>query len=370
MIAAAEPADAWSPRIDALGKACLSAGLGDAYEEADAKANRLRRWHRRLTLICVVSGTLALLLGIVQLTVGSLKPVSATGWTFAQMVSVVVELLTDFGWAPPWVEIVLVLVAAMGVVAGYFLQRRDSWLYWRYMAERFRSSSFQVMIQPGFWGTTVPAPADWHRALEVEDRSIRSMRNADEAAEREEVLRVPEPGICAAADLELTRRLACHYRKNRLEPQIRYLEHLIAQRGGNWLDNPVVQPIVFFSSVVAVAVHLAFESSAGSVHEAVTSTAHELFENASILLLLLSAAIPMLWTGFRTWRSANEYARNVSRSRAKAELLLAQSDWLEKELDAVHDPFQVFTALAISENLLRNELREWLRLMLDTEWYG
>jgi hypothetical protein len=349
VIASDELEDPFLRRIIALGRACLSAKLGDAYEEADTRANGHRRRHRRITLICVGPGTLALLLSIFQLAFRRNEPPS---------------------WVLLGIEILLVLVTLSAVVGGYFSRQRDRWLSLRYRAERFRSSSFQVLIEPGFWRRSEPAAADWHLAVQVEEGSIRSLQNAAEAAEHEEALTIPEPDVCASTVPDLTRRLANHYRERRLEPQIRYLERLIERPDGNWLDNPLLQPVVFILSVVAVAVHIAFEWTESTVEK--TDPVHALsFQNTSTLFVFLSAAIPVAWTGFRTWRGANEHARNVSRSRAKAELLHAQADGLEKELAATHpDPFRIFTTLAISENLLRNELREWLRLMLDTEWYG
>jgi hypothetical protein len=344
VIVVEEIQDPFLRRIVALGKACLSIHLAEAYEDADARANRQRSRHRRITLVCVVPGTLALLLSIVQLALLSMAAVKPPGEDHLE-------------WALLGLEIVLVALALAGVVLGYYFHQRDRWLYGRYRAERFRSSSFQVLIEPGFWGKSEPAEVDWHLALEDEQRNIRSLRSADEVAEHEEALTVPVPEVCASTVSELVHRLGNHYREQRIVPQIRYLERLIARRDGNWLDNPVVQPFVFFLSVGFVAMHLVFERAKD--------------KHASILFMLFSAALPVAWTGFRTWRGANEHARNVSRSRAKVELLHAQSDGIEKELAAAKpDPFRVFTALAISENILRNELREWLRLMLDTEWYG
>jgi hypothetical protein len=242
-------------------------------------------------------------------------------------------------------------------VKGYYQRTRDQWLFSRYLAERFRSASFQVLIQPRFWGPIEPVLAEWHSALETEKSRIDSLLNADEAAEHDEELIVPEPEVCASTMSEFTRRLGTHYRERRLEPQIDYLDRLVARRR-IWYDNPVVQPTVFIVSVVAVLLHAAFEWDGR--------------ETASVVFVFLAAALPIVWTGIRTWRGANEQARNVSRSRAKAEILRARSEWLKTELAAAETPnaLHVFTVLAISENLLRNELREWLRLMLETEWYG
>jgi hypothetical protein len=349
--------DPWLRRIVALGNACLSAKLAESYERADESASRQQTWHRRITLACALFGTLALLMGIGQLATGSWKEVSAVERPASGPTSPPEKpapAKASFDWVLT-IEGVLVAIPIVGVFVGYFSHRKTEWLYRRYEAERFRSSSFYVLIEPGFWGPEEPSQTDWNAAVDTEKRNISSIRDAEEAAKLDEALTVPKPETCASARVELTRRVAAHYRERRLKPQIGYLQKLIDRK--NWLDNSVLQPSVFILSVFVVGLHFVLEL-----------TRHE---KLNIALVFLAAAIPVGWTGFRTWRGANEHARNVSRSSAKKDLLQAQSDWLANELGQTHpDRFRIFTALAISENLLRNELREWLRLMLETEWYG
>jgi hypothetical protein len=143
------------------------------------------------------------------------------------------------------------------------------------------------------------------------------------------------------------------YLKLRLKPQIEYLE----RQESRWLPGAPLASAAFFASVVFVFAHF---------------LAHSLqSEAASGVLLFISAAIPTAWAGFRTWRSANEQERNASRSRAKLAVLVARKTTLEEcATSDSPDPLIVFGTLAMAENLLRNELQEWLRLMLPAEWYS
>lgn len=361
---AGETARKWARRMDALEKACDDAKLTKLYSKADTLAISGRRRHRRITVVCVVSGAAALLLGVIQLSTKAWTDIGGNG-VLARIVSAAVAVMGWLSRTPWWIEGPLILIGVGAVGIGYYY-KNDDWLFSRYQAERFRSLRFNVLIDPRFCKDSEPAAAEWELRLrtEIDEVERTSAARLAEVAEHEEEPAIPDPAACGKADLGLAQQLVVYYRKERLEPQIDYLSGLIEREERDFLDNPFVQPGVFILSVLFVAPHVAFEIAADTAK-------NELFQRMSDLLLFVSAAIPILWTAFRTWRSANENARNVSRSRAKLAALRERSRHIDEEISKDHPSlFRLFSALALSENLLRNELNEWLRLMRDAEWYG
>ena len=82
--------------------------------------------------------------------------------------------------------------------------------------------------------------------------------------------------------------------------------------------------------------------------------------------MLVAASLPVLGAGFRTLRTAHEYARNASRFEATHDALSALSDRLRKAKDAP----TIFRELGFCEQVLEADLREWMRLMVEAEWFG
>jgi hypothetical protein len=364
LINATESALKWAQRMGALDKACDDAKLTKLYSKADQDAISGRRRHRQITVACVVSGAAALLLGVVQLSAGAWNAVAGDG-VLARIVNVLVAVMAWFSGWPWWIELPLILVGVGAVGIGYYY-KNDDWLFLRYSAERFRSLRFNVLIDPRFCTEAEPPAAEWKLQLraEIDEVERTSAERLVEVAEYEEEPKIPDPVACRKANLGLAQQLVGYYRKERLEPQIDYLFRLIERERRNFLDNRLVQPAVFILSVLFVVPHVAFEIAADEAKNA-------LLRRLSDLCLFASAAIPILWTAFRTWRSANENARNVSRSRAKLAALRERSRNIDEEITKPEPSlFRLFTALALTENLLRNELNEWLRLMRDAEWYG
>ena len=361
----------WAARRAALSAECLDAKLAESLSDADAQAIRGHRRHKRITLIGVTAGAVALLLGIVQLGEALWLLPEATNWP-ARILGAVSGCLAFVAERSFWAEVFFITVAALAVIVGWFRRNHESWLYWRYRAERFRSLPFEVMIDPCLWRTSAPTPQDWKNRVHagVEEIDDASPTDLHYVAEHESEPKIPEPSVCADVDPTLLKPLTQNYLEHRLRIQTAYFRKFIDTQERNRLDNPTLLPFVFFVSVSLVFVHIVIEAAYG-LERSRSAELSEVFHRVGSLLLFASAAIPAIWTAIRTWRSANESSRNVARSRAKLGLLNARAVTLEKLLlDKEPDAFRVFTLLALCESLLHNELQEWLRLMLDAEWYG
>ena len=364
--------DEWKARLGVLSKECVTAKFAEGLSEADDKAIRGHRWHRRITLAGVTAGAFALVLGIVQLAEAFWLLPQVSGHWPALALGAVFRSLGFVAENSFWVEVVCITVATLAVISGWFRGNHQSWLYWRYRAERFRSLPFEVMIDPCLWRASAPTAEDWRHRIhagleEIDDASPTELHHI---AEHESEPKIPEPRICAEVDRTLLKSLTQYYLEHRLSIQTGYFKKFVQTQQSNWLDNPVLLPFVFFLSVFLVLLHIVIEAAYG-LERPRSADLSEVFHRVGGLLLFASAAIPAIWTAFRTWRSANESARNVARSRAKLGLLSARAVTLEKILmDEKPDAFRIFTSLALCESLLHNELQEWLRLMLDAEWYG
>jgi hypothetical protein len=251
-------------------------------------------------------------------------------------------------------EVVSVVSAAGFVVVGLVLSYLKIWLVWRSRAEAYRQLKFRMLVKPGLWAGQEPPRGDWQAWFARELQSAHGLdRHQLEPLSRQEPLgdlaNAQPPSSIAAADVSA---LGDYYARRRLAAQISYFESRAA-RTSFW-DNPRMLPFFFFGGVACAVAHVI-------LHEG----------EASFVFLAVSLLAPITWAAIRTWRAANEFARNAARSKAKHTALIRYRDAiLDVSRAATPDSARLFHLLALSEALLVSEQREWLRLMLDAEWYG
>jgi hypothetical protein len=252
------------------------------------------------------------------------------------------------------IELVCVFIATAFVLVGLVLSYLKIWLVWRTRAEAYRQLKFRLLVRPALWTSGQPAADGW-------DAWLRQGVDAAQALDRHrlEPLARDEPlgelaALPGAFDVtrEDLRTLVDYYLRRRLAAQIGYFE-MRSSRRSRW-DNPRLLPLFFFGGVACAAAHVIDpEGEHGAV------------------FLGLSLLAPVAWAAIRTWRSANEFSRNAARAQAKRAALQKIHDALEAvPTEPEPDAPRAFRLLALSEALLASEQREWLRLMLDAEWYG
>jgi hypothetical protein len=86
----------------------------------------------------------------------------------------------------------------------------------------------------------------------------------------------------------------------------------------------------------------------------------------STVLVILAAALPLVGSCVRTMRGSREVARNRMRYQALVQMLAH----VDQRLCTLTSPARVLRELWYEEQALEAELREWLRLMREAEWYG
>jgi hypothetical protein len=318
--------------------------LWPRFQRLDAEAIAAQNSHRRMTKTIASLGGAALVLGSFQLAMPKLEASNLyPSWK-----------LTFAGWESflPWLEGILAASTAVFVLVGLARKRHRAWLLARYQAERLRLLKFRAFADPRVW-TDAPGPGDWEadftrevtRILEIEGDELESISH------HEPVPALPSAALAESVSEPTRRELLVYYRIKRLEPQTEYFER--RARRTFFFDNPVLLPLVFFVSVGCVLVHFALER-----------VRHE--SALAVGFAIVSLALPAAWAGVRTYRSANEFSRNRSRSLAKQNALAELGDRLSRE----REPQAIFGDVLLAEYILAADQHEWLRLMVEAEWYG
>jgi hypothetical protein len=84
------------------------------------------------------------------------------------------------------------------------------------------------------------------------------------------------------------------------------------------------------------------------------------------MLVLSAACFPVIGAAVRTFRIAHEFGRNTLRFRATSNELAR----LVSKLERVSSPQAKLGVLRDAEKTLEAERREWMRLMIEAEWFG
>ena len=87
----------------------------------------------------------------------------------------------------------------------------------------------------------------------------------------------------------------------------------------------------------------------------------------ALILIAGAASFPLIGSAFRTYRSAYEFSRNSKRFRATYTDLHQVGARVQ---DKHKKPDLILKELWKAEDSLEREHREWLRLMIEAEWYG
>lgn len=336
--------------------------LSKPFEEADREAVSSQRWHRRITGAAAAFGGAALVLAAVYISFHGALPTSTV-----------------------LVEAVLAGIATLFVLAGMIRGWHGDWLLRRYQAEQLRLAKFRYLVDPEFWSEGGPSAIRKRDQFLHEIERIRTIeeKELDALAADESIPSLPSEAACNAIPDALRLEILAYYRRRRLESQLAYFSSS-GRRKPRWYQSPALLPFIFFASIVGVVLHAWAERATESEkrHESPVLRAlpeagaagkqgeHTApggpIESLGHVALALSLGLPGAWAGIRTWRTANEFGRNHSRSLARFRSLSKIADRLSPSVAAV----EVFADLGLSEHILESDQGEWLRLMREAEWYG
>jgi len=314
--------------------------LWKSYTDCDKKALQWQKLHRSLALLATLGGTLAILFAIVQLS------------------GIIQE-----HW-PIWVECIAAIIALLAVVSGLFWYFQKKWFLHRHKAESFRSFKFRSLVDPCLWcGSEDELQSrynDWKYRICRETSRIKDMtlQSIHQCIKEENIFEEPcELDTCIFDETRLS-TLVKYYRDKRIAVQRKYFDKQAGryEKRDKW--TRFLPTLLFFFSIVAVLVHFIIDIFIHSLH------------NFSVPLLFFAASLPVLSAGIRTYRSTYEFARSAAIYRAKQNALEHLDEKLEEEIQREKlNEKEILSLLWHCEEFLRAEHREWLRLMLEAEWF-
>jgi hypothetical protein len=320
--------------------------LLEAFQRADGEALRAQKKYRRVTAAAAILGTLAIFASAAHRI--SAEP---PAWTL-------------------WAELLCAVAAAGAVLWGIVAGWHERWLISRYQAEQYRLLKFDFLTDSVLWSQP---PDVWQLDLKHRIQDIASVvrANLELQADRENVAKIVAPELNDAVPESERAAISRYYIRRRLEIQIQYFSRIGSRESWGPLRNSRLIPIVFFGSMALLAIHLVREIDfrlAAQGRSLFGGTRAPMGSSPEIpVFLLLSLLVPAAWAGVRTFRSANQFGRNRARSAAKGWALTQ----VARRIEVGPPPLgSLFQNISLAESVLAADQGEWLRLMIEAEWYG
>ena len=332
------PEEGYLARVPALAEAIrfLDDHVKVAYYKADAAALAHQKTHRRLAGVAIIGGALAIVLAIFQLALKASHPGSIRS-----------------------IGLLEVVAAGAAVTIGFWAKFDHQWFIQRHIAERLRMLKFQALGQAKFWSGQRDGWQRWVRRQiadleEIADiKTVKAWSIGGHAEPFE-----PVPPSCPD-DETATAAVAIYYRRKRVDFQAAYFkqqseklekESAWLHRAGFWL---------FFCSNVIVFVHFLADAM-------LDPKAAHILEWIGVWPLALAAILPVLGFAARAWVGAFERTRSAHQFQAKHQGLLRSSNDLLRDQASCAATMHHIAHL---EHFLEHEHREWLRLLMDAEWF-
>jgi hypothetical protein len=333
---------------------CACRAITKEFETLDCWALRWQFWHKWITRLAASCGTIAVIMAILGLAlekVDYLKPI-----------------LAGVSGAEIFFALMALAVALIGLAAAL----KERWLLCRHQAETCRLLKFRFLLQPSRWLDAAEAQARLDDALLkiVNWQVKKAVREAIEAP----LPRFSLPLADAVIPRSCLSQLNAYYRSRRLNMQRAYLENRAGQNEAiMWLYTKLPASL-FFASVIAAVFHFIFEHYSHSA-------SNGKWDKSILYAGLAAACLPVAATWVRAIRAAFEHSRNKSRFRAASAALAELDHTLMEDMARVVPPAACDSAGIVDarapmqdmlwcEQILHTEHIEWLRLMVETEWYG
>jgi hypothetical protein len=163
--------------------------------------------------------------------------------------------------------------------------------------------------------------------------------------------------------------LVDYYSKKRLDWQQTYCANQANKRNVWGKSTRRASQLLFIVSIGFALGHYFYDElfgSASHVRHVKLSTESLAPDTFSLTLILLAACFPVVGAAVRTLSSAYAFGRNTLRFEATSNELLRLASGL-KETD---DPWLKLDVLQTVEKVMEVERREWLRPMIEAEWFG
>jgi hypothetical protein len=324
----------WSQLADKL-RDCADV-IEPAFRKADSAALRHQGYHRQLARWASLFGTAAVVFAILQLA-------------FAEEIGTHVMSVA---------EVIAAVLATVAVVMGLRVAFQTRWLVERNTAERLRLAKFRYLIKPEVWCGDPEIVAQQKADLEKEVAQITSIqaRDVHHWVEHDAVPTPPRAVLELSNPISVGKELLDYYLARRLRYQRRFFEKRAQENLRLETFARFFSLALFVGSVGAVLLHFGYDLFDRAEH----------LNLVSRWLIVIAASLPVLGGAIRTWQSTYQFALNTDRYRAKAVALAS----IDLALDHATAARSEFLGFWLTEQTLENEHREWLRLMLEAEWYA
>jgi hypothetical protein len=306
------------------------------------------------------------------------------------VLSMVVAVYVLFRWESEALVVVegwAVVVALICWSVGRFRLEKDKWLAFRHEAEVYRQVKFDLLFHSELWGD--------REGLRIKLNSKEIPSHDDPSKKENRFTTYLSEAICTLphGPFELGKALpgegvlndvVNYYLMKRSPRQMEYLENRTkSNESGDVIWRHLLRWL-FPYSVGAALIHLLFTVLQGPREIAKVTQIFSGFSGPDAVVLLgdlatffalLAALLPAASAGVRAWRGAYEFARNSSRfAAAHAALLdLERSLRTDSRAELISqgdvDTRRVLQELHWCEHILSTEHIEWLRLMVEAEWY-
>lgn len=321
-----------------LGRALqfLAENVGKEWRRADKKARQVQKYHRFLAQTAIVCGTGAVVFAILQLAL--LRTLG---------VSEIAE----------WLERVAVGAALLAVAVGVIARMSRRWLGHRHRAERLRMLKFSALER--VW---CDDEAEWKAWVEAKLRQIPDAASFHLSEKWSPDAEADDSGPARWREEGFAQSLIAYFRVKRLDYQKRYFQSRFEKYSKETRPWHHAALWLFFVSVGCVLLHFLLEWLA----ERPGATRPDALRDLSIWLIAAAAIIPVLGTGIRAWFGAFELTRSASLFEEKLNLIGHVKTKLDED---AHDLSAIRRHMINTERFLRNEHREWLRLLDNAEWF-
>lgn len=355
-------------------------GTVQSFVVYDEQAKKQQQWHQFLVGVAAVTGSMAVLLAILQLA-------SYAGLRFAGSPFVNVLAGTEY---------LAAILALIAVVFGLGVAFHTRWQLQRMKAEQYRFVKFHFLLHAGGWLNKSEHERREHLQTMLAGLHALDSHDAHDWAQGVSSLVDDDSPMIAQADGPLVDDLVRYFSAKRIGSQRGYFSKQAKRRNENERATWFIPPTCFFLSIVCAFLHFAVEIAGHSpdendgetdaakqaVQQATESIAkdakgagEDLEESAEsehppsplmIACLLGAAAFPVLGAMVRTMRTAFEFGRNANRFEGVARILAD----VGRQLEEATLPAVKLELLREAETVLRNENRSWMRLMIEAEWFG
>jgi hypothetical protein len=323
----------------------LAVDLFPVWRAADNAALGHQRHHKLLARVVIGAGTSAIILAIIQMAVARQMPSLAR--------------------PPLMLEIFAVAAGVVAVSLGLWTKGDRHWLCERNRAERLRMLKFKSLG----WDELREADlSSWKNRVSAElDRLERSL--SEEDVQQWTGIEHTGPDLTSSPgtprdDAELA-ALQVYYVTKRIGFQSQYFEkrskqHHAAARPWRHLSLPV-----FLVSTVCVLIHFTADWLLSRTPGGASESTKRFLEIVEVWGLALAAILPVVGLGIRVWLGAFEPHRSANLFSCKYRTV---EDLRKRMPGPENNAHQWGSYVAETELFFENEHREWLRLMLETEW--